>query len=75
MSTASICDQCGTPVVFQVRGQRDTPELDSNQREGVGVCPSCGAGYYLQITRTREPRPPKRKRDSGLSTWKPGEQI
>lgn len=62
MSTASICDQCGTPVVFQVHSQRDDPGLDSTQREGVGVCPSCGAGYYLRIARTREPRRPGKTR-------------
>ena len=66
MSTASTCDVCGTPVVFQVHNQRDDPHLEANQREGVGVCPSCGAGFHLLISRTREPSrlKPKPKRDS-----------
>lgn len=68
MSTASICDQCGTPVVFQVHNQRDDPQLETTEREGVGVCPSCGAGFHLLITRTRQPRHAKPKRDSQQET-------
>lgn len=41
--------------MLMVRGQRENVKLESNQREGVGICASCGAGFYASITRTRDP--------------------
>jgi uncharacterized Zn finger protein (UPF0148 family) len=55
VSTVFTCDKCGTPVVPKVIGQRENVKLEATQREGVGLCPSCGSGFYLMITRTKEP--------------------